>query len=170
MELKTKNLKELYEKDFYLWVLENIKLLKNKEYELVDWENLLEEIEDMGRRYLDSVVSLMAVILEHLYKWEHFRYREYAGHSWIKSINNARKELRTIFKRHPSVEVKAQEKENIQTAWELAVYSLIDWFKEPKNQDLAKKYFGKLPTEKDFPQECLYTFQQIMEYKPWVKL
>ena len=153
MELKTQSLKELYEKDFYLWVQENLKLLKNKEYELVDWENLLEEIEDMGRRYLDSVVSLMAIILEHLYKWEHFRYGEHVGHSWIKSINNARKELRTIFKRHPSVEVKAQEKENIQTAWELAVYSLIDWFKEPKNQDLAKKYFGKLPTEKDFPQE-----------------
>jgi len=52
----------------------------------------------------------------------------------------------------------------------LAVYSLIDWFKEPKNQDLAKKYFGKLPTEKDFLQECPYTLQQVMEYKPWVKL
>ena len=41
MELKTQSLKELYEKDFYLWVLENLKLLKNKEFELVDWENLL---------------------------------------------------------------------------------------------------------------------------------
>lgn len=114
------------------------KASQKQKYELVDWENLLEEIEDMGRRYLDSVVSLMAVILEHLYKWEHFRYGEYAGHGWIKSINNARKELRTIFKRHPSVKAKSQEKENIQTAWELAVYSLIDWFKEPRNQDLAK--------------------------------
>jgi len=88
MELKAKSLKELYGKDFYLWVQENLKILKNKEYELVDWENLLEEIEDMGRRYLDSVVSLMAVILEHLYKWEHFRYREYAGHGWIKEDVN----------------------------------------------------------------------------------
>ena len=68
MELKTQNLKELYEKDFYLWVLENLKLLKNKEYELVDWENLLEEIEDMARRELRSVISLMAVIMEHLYR------------------------------------------------------------------------------------------------------
>jgi hypothetical protein len=30
--------------------MENLKLLKNKEYELVDWENLLEEIEYMARR------------------------------------------------------------------------------------------------------------------------
>jgi hypothetical protein len=54
MRQKTQNLKELYEKDFYLWVQENLRLLKNKEYDLVDWENLLEEIEDMGQRYLDS--------------------------------------------------------------------------------------------------------------------
>jgi len=36
MEQKTQNLKELYEKDFYLWVQENLKLLKSKEYDLVD--------------------------------------------------------------------------------------------------------------------------------------
>jgi Domain of unknown function DUF29. len=69
MELKIKNLKELYEKDFYLWVMENLKLLKNGEYDLVDWENLLEEIEDMARRELKSLISLMAVIMEHLYRW-----------------------------------------------------------------------------------------------------
>ena len=57
------NLKELYEKDFYQWITENIELLKNKEFDLVDWENLLEEIEDMGRRYLDIAVSFIAIIL-----------------------------------------------------------------------------------------------------------
>ncbi len=161
MEPKAKSLKELYEKDFYLWVQENLKLLKNKEYELVDWENLLEEIEDMGRRYLDSVVSLMAVILENLYKWEHFRYGEHAGQGWIKSINNARKELRTIFKRHPSVKAKSQEKENIQTAWELAVYSLIDWFKEPKNQDLAKNTLENCQQKKTFHKNVLIPLSRL---------
>jgi hypothetical protein len=84
MEQTTQSLKELYEKDFYLWVQENLKLLKNKEYEFIDWENLLKEIEDMGQRYLDSAVSFMAVILEHLYKWENFRDRDDMGHNWKK--------------------------------------------------------------------------------------
>jgi hypothetical protein len=73
MELKTQNLKELYEKDFYLWVMENLKHLKNREYDLVDWKNLLEEIADIAKRELKSLISLMAVIMEHLYKWENFR-------------------------------------------------------------------------------------------------
>ena len=55
---------------------ENLKLLKNREYDIVDWENLLEEIEDMGQRYLDSAISHMKTILEHLHKWENFRYNE----------------------------------------------------------------------------------------------
>jgi len=75
MELKIQQLKEPYEKDFLLWLEENLKLLENREYDLVDWENLLEEIRDMGHR-----------IMEHLYKWENYRYREYVGNSWINSI------------------------------------------------------------------------------------
>jgi hypothetical protein len=148
MEIKTQSLKELYEKDFYLWVQENLRLLKNRELDLVDWENLVEEIEDMGKSLFKSVRSHMSTIMEHLYKWENFRYvpemgydwietiiryREYVGHSWIKSINNARNELEGIFKRHPSVKAKVQERENIQSAWEWAVYRLINWFKEPQN-------------------------------------
>ena len=106
MEQTTQSLKELYEKDFYLWVMENLRLLKNKEYSLVDWENLLEEIEDMARRELRSLISFMAVIMEHLYEWENFRYREDVGHSWISSINNARNELDTIFETYPSIRKK----------------------------------------------------------------
>jgi hypothetical protein len=68
MELKTQNLKGLYEKDFYLWIMENLKLLKNREYDLVDWENLLEEIEDLAKREIKSLISFMAVIMEHIYK------------------------------------------------------------------------------------------------------
>jgi hypothetical protein len=48
MEPEAQNLKDLYEKDFYLWVQENLKLLEEKKYDLVDWENLLEEIRCLG--------------------------------------------------------------------------------------------------------------------------
>ncbi|WP_342666004.1 DUF29 family protein [Thermocrinis ruber] len=59
MELKIQQLKELYEKDFLLLLEENLKLLENKEYDLVDWDNLLEEIRHIGQRHLDAVISQM---------------------------------------------------------------------------------------------------------------
>jgi len=164
------DLKELYEKDFYLWVQENLKLLEEKKYDLVDWENLLEEINDLGEWYVDSAISHMKTILEHLYRWENFRESKNAGHEWIESINNARSELDVILIRQPSVKAKVQERENIQMAWKLAVYRLIDWFTEPENHQRAKKYFGRFPTEEDFPKECPYSFEEILEYSPWVQL
>jgi hypothetical protein len=170
MEPKTQNLKELYEKDFYLWVQETLKLLKNREYDLVDWENLLEEIRCLGEWYVDRVIDLMADVLENLYKWENFRESEGIGNCWIENISKARNELDVILMRHPTVKAKAQERENIQMAWELAVYSLTNWFEEPENHQMAKKHFGRFPTEEDFPKECPYSFGQIVDYEPWVQL
>ncbi len=129
METKPQNLKEIYEQDFYLWVMENIRLLKNKEYDLVDWENLLEEIEDMARRELRSLINLRAVIMEHLYKWEHFRENKHMGSKWKKSIITARTDIVKLFKDASSLKAKAQEKEILQRAWEDAVLNLIAWFK-----------------------------------------
>jgi hypothetical protein len=170
MEQTTQSLKELYEKDFYLWVQENLKLLKNREYDLVDWENLLEEIEDMGKSLFKSVRSHMSTIMEYLYKWENFRYGPEMGYDWIETITNARRELRDIFEDNPSLRGKAQDRDTLQRAWELAVHALIDWFKLPRNKALVQFYFkGRIPTKKDFPQECPYTFEQIMEYEPWLK-
>jgi hypothetical protein len=169
MELKTKSLKELYEKDFYLWVMENLKLLKNKEFKFVDWENLLEEIEDMARRHFESVISYMAVIMEHLYKWEKFRENEYRGSHWKKSINTARTQIADLFDDNPSLRRVAQEKESLNKAWRKAVRRLVLWFDEDENKNLAKKYFGRPPTEEDFPKDCPYTFGRVMEYKPWLE-
>ena len=166
MEPKAQNLKELYEKDFYLWVQENLRLLKNKEYSLVDWENLLEEIEDMGRSLFREVLKQMAKVMECLYKWENFKNHPEAD-DWVEEICRARRELRDIFEDSPSLKAIAQA--TLQKAWKLSVRALVDWLKLPPNKALAVSYFkGKLPTEEDFPPECPYNFQQIMEYKPWL--
>uniref|UniRef100_A0A7C5SZM6 DUF29 domain-containing protein n=1 Tax=Thermocrinis ruber TaxID=75906 RepID=A0A7C5SZM6_9AQUI len=169
MKLKAQSLKELYEKDFYLWVLENLKLLKNKEFEFVDWENLLEEIEDMAKRHYESVISYMAVIMEHLYKWEKFRENECMGSHWKKSINTARMQIADLFDDNPSLRRVAQEKESLNKAWKRAVRRLVLWFDEDENKNLAEKYFGRPPTEENFPKDCPYTFEQVMEYKPWLE-
>jgi hypothetical protein len=148
--------------------MENLKLLKNREYDLADWENLLEEIEDIAKRELKSLISLMAVIIEYLYKWENFREEVYVGGSWKKSIINVRNEIKkSSFINVPSLKQKAEQKESLEKAWQYAVINLVGWFEEA--EDLAKKYFGRLPTEEDFPQKRPYTFEQVMEHRPWMK-
>ena len=56
--ISKEELKELYHKDFPLWAKINLDLLKEKAYDLADWENLLEEIEDTARSDLKPVLAI----------------------------------------------------------------------------------------------------------------
>ena len=49
--------KTLYEQDFDLWIEETINLLKNRQLEQIDYEHLIEEIEDMGGNRKDALES-----------------------------------------------------------------------------------------------------------------
>jgi len=71
---------------------------------------------------------------------------------------------RELFEDIPSLKAIAQDKDTLQKVWKLSVRALLGWLKLPPNKALVVSHFkDKLPTEKDFPQECPYTFQQVME-------
>ncbi|MCS7262822.1 MAG: DUF29 domain-containing protein, partial [Aquificaceae bacterium] len=146
--ISKEELKELYDKDFPLWAEINYELLKEKAYELVDWENLLEEIQDMARSDLKACISHLAVILEHLYKWDNFRDLaggETAGKGWINSVENARDRLSLLFENYPSLKGKLPQE--LQRAWKQARTELGVWL---RNNDYNPEDFC-------ISQECPYT-------------
>ena len=52
----TKNrLQKLYEIDDYLWLQETLKLLKNNDFNSLDLENLIEELESLGKNSFNKV-------------------------------------------------------------------------------------------------------------------
>jgi hypothetical protein len=89
------------------------------------------------------------------------------GNDWVRSIIHARLQLNDLFDDNPSL--KVQSKDELQKAWNKAINHLISWFKKPENIPLAKKIFGKIPSQNDFPKNCPYSYQQIFDYKPWIK-
>jgi len=73
-------LQQLYEIDDYLWLEETIKLLKAKNLENLDLDNLIEELESLGRNDLNKVRSLLRQIIIHillLQYWEQEYERNY---------------------------------------------------------------------------------------------
>lgn len=52
--------------DAALWIEEIVNLLREKSYHSVDWENLIEEIENLGRSDRQKVRSFLRNLLEHL--------------------------------------------------------------------------------------------------------
>ncbi|RMH80926.1 MAG: DUF29 domain-containing protein [Acidobacteria bacterium] len=153
--ISKEELKELYDKDFPLWAEINLELLKEKAYELVDWENLLEEIEDISRSDLKACIGYLAVILEHLYKWDNFRSlttggEEKGGRSWIISVVNAKGELEILLEEYPSLRLKVPEE--MQKAWKRARVKLRSWLVEN----------GYSPKSFSIPEECPYTYEEAM--------
>ena len=67
--LKTKS-QTLYETDYLQWIETTVGKLQSRDYVNVDWENLIAEIEDMGRSERRGLKSNLIVVLVHLLKWQ----------------------------------------------------------------------------------------------------
>ena len=91
----------LYETDFLQWIETTLEKLRGRDYTNVDWENLIEEIEDIGRSERRSLKSNLIVVLVHLLKWQ-FQ-PAYRGRSWSLTIAEHRRQVVRHLSRNPSL-------------------------------------------------------------------
>ncbi|EAZ88339.1 hypothetical protein CY0110_20950 [Crocosphaera chwakensis CCY0110] len=59
---------KIYEIDYYQWTIEQTQALKERNFDQLDWENIIEEIEALGRSEYNTVVSLLMRQIEHRLK------------------------------------------------------------------------------------------------------
>ncbi|MEG3439623.1 DUF29 domain-containing protein [Pannus brasiliensis CCIBt3594] len=94
-----RSMETLYGEDYVLWAEKTAEQLRQKDFASLDLENLIEEIESMGRSERQAVESLLTRLIEHLLKlayWESERERN-ARH-WIVEIASFRGQLRKKIK------------------------------------------------------------------------
>ena len=60
---------DLYEHDFFKWTVTQAQELRRTRPHGLDWENMAEEIEGLGRSDRRSIESNLSVVLLHLLKW-----------------------------------------------------------------------------------------------------
>ncbi len=97
----------LYDQDFYLWIETTAKQLKEGRFSEIDLENLIEEIESMGRSEKHALESNLVVILMHLLKYKY--QSEKRSNSWKGTIREHRRRLTRTFKDSPSLQPYFQE-------------------------------------------------------------
>ncbi len=94
--------KNLYDQDFALWIEATVKQLKSGNLSQVDLENLIEEMESLGKSQRKAVDNFLTRLLEHLLKRCYVVLPDcYRG--WEIEIRNFRKELKKEFKYSPSL-------------------------------------------------------------------
>ena len=140
----------LYERDFYKWLSEQARALREGKLTALDAENLAEEIEDMGRSEKRAVLSHLARLITHLLKWsvqkERRRRDKWSENSWRGSIGAARLELSGLLTDSPSLRRRLPE------------------LLPRRLYDLATRWvIGEtgLP-QSAFPERCPWTIQQAI--------
>jgi len=106
-----------YQSDFYSWTQQQAAFLKARQFNELDFDNLIEEIETMGRSEKRALESCLAVLLQHLLKW-HYQ-PERRGRSWQLTIKAQRLECAKLLKTNPGL--KSELNEILADAYQLAV-------------------------------------------------
>ena len=150
INIKTKiQLKQLYETDETLWLEETIKLLRENCLEELDVDNLIEELESLGRRDKHKVESLLRQIIIHLlllqYWTEEYNYNH---RHWRGEIATFRVQLN----KYLTTNLKNYLSEELEGIYQDAVFIVTE--KTGLNKPL-------------FPEKCCYSLEKLLN-KTWL--
>jgi hypothetical protein len=139
---------ELYERDYYAWILDQVRALRERRTEDVDWVNVAEEIEDLGKSKRRELRSQISRLYEHLLKLAYARGRtlDENRRGWEITLRGARREIRELLEESPSLRAK--------------IADLADSaFQNGRDQALSGL---NLPDEA-IPEESSWSFEQAMD-------
>ena len=96
------NAKTLYEQDFNLWIEETVNLLKTRQLDQIDYDNLIEEVEDLSKNQKDDLEIHLENILRNLLRWKYLIPERV--NDWKVEILRNRIDIKRIIRDSPSLE------------------------------------------------------------------
>lgn len=136
-----------YDKDFAQWAFDTAQAIRERRFEDIDWDNVAEEIESLGRTEHRELVSRLAQLMYHVLKMEYQPERR--TRSWERTIRVQRRDIYRVLEEEPSLKA---------------------YLREPGT--LARAYDGVLPLGTGenlpdsvldrFPDACPYTIETLL--------
>ena len=133
-----------YEDDCYTWVQEQVALLKAGRLTELDALNIAEELGDVAKMIEHQLESSIAVLTQHLLKWEYQPDRR--SRSWESTIREQRRRISRLLKKNPGVKAALAE-------------ALHEGYLDGRDRAIGETNLDKSV----FPTSCPYTFDMIMQ-------
>jgi hypothetical protein len=140
--------KTLYDTDFNQWIEEQVQRLRDRQLDRLDIENLIEEIESLGKSDKRQLKSRLEVLLHHLLKWQ-YQAAQRTG-SWQGTIAEQRRRIRDLLLDSPSLK------------------SYVEGLSKDCYADA--RYQASLETGlslEDFPLDCPYAIAEVLNPDFW---
>jgi len=138
----------LYESDFYGWTQHQANALRSRNIAELDFENLLEEMEAMGRSEKRGLKNRLVILLMHLLKWQYQPERQ--GKSWELTIRNQREEVLELLEENPSLKPR--------------IDSVLESARKKALRETEKEIKMDRST---FPAQCPWSFDEVMDDEFW---
>ena len=154
-------MENLYESDYQRWIQQQKELLAKRQFDQLDLDNLIEEVEDMGKHEPRSLESHLVILLLHLLKYQYQTYvinpslyepKEFK--SWYESMDHARTEIEDLIAASPSL--KSMVDLHIERAYPKARNQAVKQMNRYIQHDHLKL------SANSYPEECPWSFDQIM--------
>jgi hypothetical protein len=143
-----------YDTDFLAWTEEQARLLREASRERIstpiDWENVAEEIESMGRSELRAVESALVRVIEHLLKLEYSPAADPRG-DWKVSVLEHRDRIARDLSASPSLRGRIDPADIYRTGRKIAALGL--------ERDGIRLI--------DLPADCPYSLDQLLDEEWW---
>jgi Domain of unknown function DUF29 len=133
-----------YEQDFFAWTQQQARILRARGTLGLDWDNLAEEIDSMGRRDRRELESRLRRIIHHLMKWQ--VQPERRGRSWRDTLIEQRRQAEKLLKESPSLRSQLVE---------LRDEAYLDAVRDAVSDS------GLRP--QTFPSKCAFSIDQILD-------
>ncbi|MGL5836017.1 MAG: DUF29 domain-containing protein [Waterburya sp.] len=141
------DLNNLHDQDFNLWVERTKEVIQNRDFENMDWDNLLDEIDDLGKSEKRSLDSYTQQLIEHILKLKYWNDEvERCRKGWQQEVVNFRNRIKRILKKNPSL--KNYLKFEYRDLYQDAIATMMFDFEIPQDsfveveQILQDGYFG----------------------------
>ena len=96
-----------YEHDFYGWLVEQARHVRDGRWDAIDRDNLAEEIDSLGREQFNKLESALRVLMLHMLKWDH--QSEKRSRSWALTVRTQRLEVEDVMSDNPSLKPRIAE-------------------------------------------------------------
>ena len=167
-EHRVLTLGELYRNDSFTWALEQAAALRRRDFDEVDWDNVIEEVEDIGRSRERAWEYQCQTIVLHMLQLQHRQPEDpMIGMGWILAVDNARLELDKTVDKNPGL--KSARGQMLRDAWRygrrLAVNQLA--IHELGSQGASGYKNAQRRWMQRIAESCPYTLAQIEDEDWW---
>ena len=157
----------LYARDGYAWSKQQADALRRQDLEAIDWDNVIEEIEAVGRAERGNWVGHCASALMYLLIVEHWKTTDRAdARGWRKEIRASRLGIARTIRANPGLQ--GEYAEMLAEAWAdgraRAVERLAEYAARAEGIDDDERFRRAFETQ--LPEECPYLVEHVAAYDP----